>query len=134
MCKLVDKITLDYVHVYKVAVLEDGKYYSPTTGVEYAMDSEIKVPEVQKNYVPYDIVNDLLDKNSYSYIENMVGRTCGFIEKSAATDFLDRFKITYPEVKFVLLKMLLKKDLMLGIYGDDLVIGGKSIITFREGR
>lgn len=132
MCRLVNNLDFIMVNGFKVAVKENDKYYSPTTGIEYKRGFKVKVPEIQKNYVSKEIVDDLLEINSSSYKSNMVGRTCVFITKDNAMELFRSFKRSYPEINFVLLKMYLRNDLMIGDYSGGYVFGGKYIANFYE--
>lgn len=131
MCKLVDELSIERVNGYKVAVLENGKYYSPTTGIEYREGYNVEIPTVQKNYVEQDIVSTLLQKGCWGYDDSMVGRTCVFINKDDALNLLRSFE-NYDNLNLVILKMNISKELMLGTYSCGIVIGGKFISYFRE--
>lgn len=121
---------MDYVQGYKIAVLKDGKYYSPTTGVEYKV-GPVEIPDKQINSI-LDIVNDLLEEDSTAYSPTMVGRTCVMLNFNEAKEKYEDWKRSFVgDGELVLLEMSLKEGLMFGKYGiHNYVIGGKYINNF----
>lgn len=130
MCDLKNRIEEKEVTGYKVVIEIDGKYYSLCTGVEYEVGL-VKIPRVQKNYVPDVIINNLLKEGSIGYNENMIGRTCVF-ESILYAIRLQQECIESRKGKFPIIKMTLKNDLMSGTYDGDTVYGGRYIVSMEE--
>ena len=132
MCKLTNKIDIVTAYGYKIVIKEHGKFYSPIMGIEYK-EGPVEIPLVQKNSVETVSSDILIDRSERGcFEENMVGRTCIFLDKEVALDQLKSWK-DYCDKKLVLVRIAVSGDLMVGNYGSyQHVIGGKNIVFIHE--
>ena len=80
-----------------------------------------------------DIIScEILDPSNIAFKQNMVGRTCIFLDKFEALKQLKEWR-QFCNKKLVLVRMELAGDLMIGNYGCyQHVIGGKNIVFIHE--
>lgn len=111
---------------YKIVLELNGKFFSPTTGIEYKV-GPVEIPEKQTNHLKGCIVSNLLDERSFGYSSTMIGRTCVFLNIDDAKSNLEYWQKYCKNL--VILNMTISQDLLIGNYGG-IVVGGKNIISF----
>ena len=130
MCKILEDFTKSKNFTgYKIARKEIGKYYSPTTGIEYREGRTMpklrkKLSNANQGRWPWD----LLMPGSRFYSSKMQGRTGVFVNKPTI------HLITGP-TQLVLLEMTVTGELKRGEYIAHTrvpLIAGRKIVKFKE--
>lgn len=138
MCTALDRYTEGKVFTgYKVALKhkETGKYYSPSTGVEYGPD--LTMPRIRKKVKDFTVYVGLLNpfRNYYLYEEVMQGKTGVFVQQRHARLLLAsvRKRLSRSDYDAVLLRMKIKGDLWHALFNaQQPVVVGSTIKSIKE--
>ena len=119
MCNLTTKIkNCQSVTGYKIVYKENGKYFSPATGIEYKENIDLPWPNNIKNKIKYYFgFDDVLNANELSHHKNLYGKTAVFINLSDAMIFANIWQTAQEKMHLQIVKMTLSNDLYNGIYG-----------------
>jgi hypothetical protein len=122
-----DKFVTDAVIGYKVVLEENGKFYSPFTGIQYKAGKPVEIPIRPRKIAKYKELKfaNVLDKDYGIYNKDYEGLTAVFKNDINALCYSRKFK-KYPLGKFVIVKIELSGDLYFGEYlGYTVFLGNK---------
>jgi len=139
MCILTEYSDEDQVVVYKVVAKKDDGYYSIAMGIKYKIGEYLPMStEITQNPIGNHFSSDILSLQNYGSFEyEMSGRTSGFKSLGDTYHLLQRIQISNNwsepcNIRFIVVKIILSKDLMTGTYGKYEVIAGRMITKIVE--
>lgn len=129
MCQFSTESNKKSVSGYKVAIYNNGKFYSPVTGIEYSIGN-IPIPKRYGKYSIRDLIHivNVLDKKECAHDSKYKGLTAVFKNKKDAIRLCDTWERNSGyKYSISVIKLKLSGKLYEGKYGHDQVYLGSTI-------
>lgn len=130
MCTNLQPIDDKEAIVYKIVAKKTRgtRYYSIAMGFMYPKKAgRIPKIKVQHRIGEYFSRYILDEEAGEGYVDKMVGKTAGFINREVAEKRAEWVRVMIKDYDILLIKAKLSDDLMSGIYGTAAIIAGKHI-------